>query len=477
MTPPLRLIPGAARANEDLLPIAVIGGGCSGTLAAIQLLAHLPGNRPVLLCERGEDFARGVAYATKVPGHLVNVRSANMSAFPDRPDHFQAWLEAQGDQVAAEVHATDSGLFASRSVYGQYLGSVLRDAVCGEGPAGRMRILPDEIVDIERNGRCFTLESANGRRYPVAGVVLATGHVPPRVPPDPRYCTNPWNGTATSGLDPARPVMILGSSLTMVDIALALRENGFPGPIKALSRGGLAPRPHRPTPPWPTPALSDAEKGSIRILTRRVREEIRRAAERGVDWRAVIDSLRPITAPLWTGLSEPERRRFLRHVRRWWDVHRHRLAPPNAASLNRMRHEGSLEILAGRICGVWFEPDRVRVAYHPLGGGNAVELDLQRVIVATGLDSIARTGDPLTRRLMARGMVRLDPLGLGIDVTPDLEVLDPEGNVIPRLWALGPIVRGVFWECIAVPDIRLQAAALAATAAATISLPQRRQAK
>jgi len=53
--------------------------------------------------------------------------------------------------------------------------------------------------------------------------------------------------------------------------------------------------------------------------------------------------------------------------------------------------------------------------------------------------------------------VRPDPLGIGLDVTRSLQVVDCEGHAVANLWALGPLVRGVFWECVAVPDIRLQA--------------------
>ena len=42
------------------LPIAVIGAGFSGAIAALHLLDRLP-SRTLLLCERSPIFARGAA--------------------------------------------------------------------------------------------------------------------------------------------------------------------------------------------------------------------------------------------------------------------------------------------------------------------------------------------------------------------------------------------------------------------------------
>jgi uncharacterized NAD(P)/FAD-binding protein YdhS len=72
--------------------VAVVGGGYTGTLQAIELLRS--GLR-VTLIEREPPFARGVAYGTSHPDHLLNVRAQAMSAFADAPSHFADWLESK----------------------------------------------------------------------------------------------------------------------------------------------------------------------------------------------------------------------------------------------------------------------------------------------------------------------------------------------------------------------------------------------
>jgi len=452
-------------------PIAVIGAGFSGTIATLHLLKRLPPDQPVLLCERAPEFGRGVAYSTGEHDHLLNVRAANMSALTDEPMHFQDWIQRRvaAGQMPAGLYRTSAGLFASRGLYGQYLRSILDYAMRETAGRAQLRLLPDDILDViavDEGG--FELVCASGQRLPVSGVVLAVGNLPPEEGEDPRICTYAWGEKAWRPLASDLPVLIVGTGLTMVDIAVGLRRRHFTGGLHALSRGGLLPTRHAVAAPWPTPDLTETEQISLSALTARVRSEILRAAEQGVDWRAVIDSMRPITAKLWVSLPPAERRRFLRHVRRYWDIHRHRMAPPHADMIDAMIGDGSLAVEAGRIRSMESGPDAVRVTYSPRCGGADKVLDVQRVIMANGLEHISRTRDPLMQRLLDRGLVRLDRQGMGIDVTDGLSAVGGNGTPAEHIWALGPIVRGVFWECVAVPDIRVQAAHLAVSVLARL---------
>jgi len=456
---PLSAAPAAAPSKR---PIAVIGAGFSGTIATLHLLKRLPADQPVLLCERAPEFARGVAYATGNAEHLLNVRATNMSALADEPQHFSEWLRMRGTDAHEGVHETDAGLFASRGLYGQYLRSLLDFAMRETAGHAQLRLMPDDITDVVPLGNGgFELVGASGQKIEVAGVVLAVGNLPPEENPNPYICANPWGEKAWRPLASNRTVLIMGTGLTMVDLAISIRRRGFTGKIVAMSRGGLLSSRHAPAPFWPTPQFTLAEEKSLSKLMAHLREEVFAAADEGVDWRAVIDSMRPITAQLWSRLPLSERRRFLRHGRRYWDVLRHRMAPPHADLIAHMEGEGSLRVLAGRISNFEATPDGVNVHYRPRGATQERVLPVQRVIQASGLEHIERTRDPLIQRLLSRGIVKLDEQGLGLAVTDGLNAVRTDGSVVERFWALGPIVRGVFWECIAVPDIRVQASHVA----------------
>jgi uncharacterized NAD(P)/FAD-binding protein YdhS len=179
----------------------------------------------------------------------------------------------------------------------------------------------------------------------------------------------------------------------------------------------------------------------------------RRSAE--VGWRAAVDSLRPHSHRLWQSLDVHDQRRFLRHARPWWDVHRHRIAPEVAATIARLVAEGGLQIVAGRIVSAKGTADGIDVALRRRGAAAPERRTFAYAINCTGpLHAMERTRDPLLRSLLDAGATRIDRLGIGLDV-------DGQSRAGERLWALGPLTKGRYWEIIAVPDIREQAAQVA----------------
>ncbi|GLS43451.1 FAD/NAD(P)-binding protein [Methylobacterium brachythecii] len=454
-------------AHHSALPIAVIGAGFSGTMAAIQLLDSLPHNRPVLLCERSASFGRGLAYGTGDFGHFLNLRASNMSAYPDRPRHFEQWLARNALDLppdeAAGVRVTPGGTFASRALYGRYLSEILTDTVTGSGPP-RLRLVNDGISDLVPRPGGFALRTEGGLSLPVAGAVLAMGNLAGTGEPHSRHRADLWSPETIGRLQPELPVLIVGTGLTMIDAVISLRRRGFGGPIIALSRRGLLPNTHAPTEALPVPNLTGVDLRSLTALTRRIRAAAHAA---GDDWRNVIDALRPITDYVWRSLPASERERFLRHLRPFWDVHRHRSAPPAAAAIADDIAAGCLTVRAGRILSIEDEPSRAVVTLRPRGAAEPERLTVQCILDATGIGRVSKTPDPLLRRLIDRGLVRPGPFGLGLDVDADFRARGlPLGG---PLWTIGPLMRGALWECIAVPDIRNQAADLAAGIAAELA--------
>jgi uncharacterized NAD(P)/FAD-binding protein YdhS len=452
--------------GRQSVAVAVVGAGFSGIMVAVHLAHLLPPEHRLLLCERGR-FARGVAYSTPNAHHLLNVRAANMSALPAQPLHFQDWLRRGAITCPGEVVMTDAGIFASRGLYGRYLADLL-DRANGGAAGDRLERVADEVVDIETVENGHRLTFANGEQRTARAVVLAVGNVATAQPVSDAYRPDPWARDVTEGLHGDGPVVIIGTGLTMVDLVIELRDSGFPGPVIAISRRGLLPHRHAISPRWPTPAFSDAERGSLLLLARAVLREVRSAQDHGIDWRGVIDSLRPITESLWQGLSWQDRARFLRHLRPIWDAHRHRVCEPIGREIDRLRGQGFLTIRRGRVTEMRFDPDGASVGFRRRGGTQETRIAAQRVINATGIANLAGAESTLLRALLARGTLRPDPLGIGLDVTNSLQTIDAAGRVAPNLWALGPLVRGVFWECVAVPDIRLQAQRVADEVAAAV---------
>lgn len=432
--------------------VLIAGAGFSGTLQAINLLLH-SGTR-VTLIERRDIFGPGIAYSTSNPAHLLNVRASNMSALPDKPEHFVRWLQDRGHDLAQP--------FASRQDYGAYLGHMLEKAM--RDAPGRLDLVRDDVTSLHADHAGVSAKLASGRQLSADAAVLALGNLPPHDPlamgdlalPEDLYVRDPWTaGDIAADLTSEDRVLIIGTSLTMVDVVLSLQLKGFCGHITAMSRHGLLPRIHATV----NKASSLSEKPALfgSKLLRFIR-----ARATDIGWRAAIDELRPYTQAMWLSAPFEEQRRFLRHLRPWWDVHRHRIAPSVSERIEAKRHDGMLNIIAGSILRIIPEHAGVGVHYRERHGNNVQRMVVRRIINCTGPQGdLLRTSEPLLRQLTAAGHIRPDPHRFGVQVNAQAETIDAQGRANPRLLALGPLTRGTFWEIVAVPDIRVQTWSLA----------------
>ena len=432
--------------------VAIIGAGFSGLLTALHLAAD-PDGPQVRLIERSAPFGRGAAFSTANPDHLLNVRVANMSALPGEPDHFTRWLAGHGGWSA-------HGGFVTRGVYGDYLQDLLREALETTAP-DRLLLEQDEAVEIVPTARGWQVKLALGRDLAADAVVLAVGVLRPAAPSaadpellaSPRYVADPWS--ANLRLDPeAGQVLLLGTGLTMVDVALSLAHPSRR--LWAISRRGLLPRPHAPV--ASRPPTSRPEGSPLELL------QLIRAQSETDDWREAVDDLRPHVQAIWRGWSQAERAAFLRHLRPWWDVSRHRLAPSVARQIATLVRARDLTIRAGEVASLRPGRDQVEVAWRPRGGQVLRRLSVAAVVNCAGvLGDLDRTDDPLLIRLLARGLIRPDPHRLGMDIDTQGRPRRAGGVTTPGFYAVGPLTRGAVWEMTSVPDIRVQAVQTART--------------
>ena len=368
-----------------------------------------------------------------------------MSAWADEPDHFARHFESEGGHKRG---------FAERRLFARYLGNLLDEAVA----SGKVRPIVATAMAASRSDGGWRVELDDGEEVAARALVLAIGNQEPEglqafAGAEQRFVSNPWGEQARAAVaDLARSgeaALLIGTGLTMVDLVLSLNAAGHQGQIFAVSRRGLAPRAHADFEPAPV-GQDELPRGNLRQLWRWLR---RRSAE--VGWRAAIDSLRPHSHRLWQSLDADEQRRFLRHARPWWDVHRHRIAPEVGATIARLVGEGRLQVMAGRVVAARETGDALEVELRARGRDSAERRTFAYAFNCTGpLHNIERTRDPLLRSLLGNREARPDHLGMGLEV-------DENSRAGERLWALGPLTKGRYWEIIAVPDIREQAALVA----------------
>jgi uncharacterized NAD(P)/FAD-binding protein YdhS len=446
-SPPLPVDAPSPRQGRN---VVIVGGGLSGVALSVHLLRRGPADLRITLVERGPWIGRGVAYGVDSEVFRLNVPASKMSLDPENPTDFVAWAGAE-----ATPHA-----FLSRACYAAY--TVDRFAAAIRDSRAKLRVVRGDAVAVDGDAVRLT----DGRRLPAEVVVLATGLAPRLAPSelvdDPRII-DAWDECALAALPRAGRLLILGTGLTAIDVVALLESQHFRGTVTMMSRRGLLPRPHLS--PLAAAAALSAEAvatapATVRGLLRWGRAQVHAAARRGEPWQLAIDAMRPHVSRFWRNLPPEERRRFVRSVRPFWEVLRHRAPVDTHELVERWRTDGRLEVVAGNVAACVPNVDGLDVALKLRGAG--LRRDRYDAIVRCLGPALERAeaDAPLVRDLIATGRAAVDPAGLGI-VTEEGRVVDSKGRASSRLFALGALQRASSWETTAVPEISRQALALA----------------
>ncbi|HXW31521.1 MAG TPA: FAD/NAD(P)-binding protein, partial [Acidimicrobiales bacterium] len=366
-------------------------------------------------------------------------------------------------------HAVDSfDGFAPRRAYARYLRELLDEA--------DVRLEHGEVVRVTP-GAPARVALADGRVLAADAVALATGRAPGSVPEaltraltpvsGVRPCTlveDPWAPGALTRLDACKPerVLVVGSGLTGVDVALHLLARKVE--VTLVSRHGQLPRRHLPR--REPAALTDnlaalGPECGLDELRAALRADLEAARSANLDWRHVIDGLRPHTARLWRGLGWQDQRRFVRQDLRQWEVLRHRMPPSVATTVALAIAEGRLTVVAGEVAEA--RPSNGQLVVTLSTADGPVTRKDDAVVVATGAmwDRRALMSSPLWASLLAAGHASFHPSGIGVRTDCEGRLIGIQGDVTPDVICVGAIRQGELWESTAIPEIRVQAAAAA----------------
>ncbi|MCD2450464.1 FAD/NAD(P)-binding protein [Methylicorpusculum oleiharenae] len=453
--------------------IAIVGGGFSGSLVAAQLLRQ--SSQPIIikLIERNPHFLhRGIAYSTHSSSHLLNVPAGNMSAFPDDPGHFLRWAQTHQATLIDPPWVMDtlSNSFISRRGYGQYISWVVEESLKVGNPNAKLDIIQDEVVKITQTETGATLSLLGSEQIQAQKVILAIGNFPPADPPvsenvhlnNPNYVSNPWSTESKMGWDHVESCLIVGAGLTMVDWVLSLVDNNYRGKIHVISRRGLSPKVHDKVTPVPLWLNYSDQPITIRSIVKQFRTLMITPGPTKNNWRGLIDALRPFSKEIWQALSLPEQRRFLRHVRSFWDNHRHRISSITADIISDLENNGQLTFYKGRVESFEVSNGKVKVVIRHGGQKANKTLIVDRVLNCTGGEcDYRKLQHPLIKDLFIKGLAHPDAIGFGLSVDSNGALLDRAAFKSSVIYTLGPPQKGTFWETTAVPEIRGQAYRLA----------------
>ena len=437
--------------------ITIIGGGAGGTLLAVNLMRFADAPLEINLIEKAERLNRGLAYSTAEDVHLLNVPAGKMGAFPDRIEHFYDWLTAKNYDYAP----TD---FVPRKIYGAYLSEVFNDAVSAENPHVKFNSIEGEAVNVIAENGVSVVVTDKNETIPSDKIVIAFGNfLPANLPTvnreyinSPNYFRNAYDTKIVEKIASDADILLIGTGLTAVDNILSLNLRNHQGKIVMLSTHGWLPTVHAPAETYPT--FAGEIKDETNLLN--VFKIVRRHCESSGNWRGVIDSLRPITPRLWFGLPHTEKRRFMRHLRRLWDISRHRIPPECGKICDALTAVGKLEIVSGKITDIVTDGDEFSVFYKHRGAERSLKTAV--IINCTGSESnFARLESALVKNLLANGEIQPDALKMGLLAAPDGEIINRNSEHSETFLTFGTALKGILYESTAMPEIRAQAHDLA----------------
>ncbi len=428
----------------------IVGGGLSGAAIAYHLLKNGDRSLRVSMIERGPNIGRGIAYGVESKIFLLNVPASRMSIDPELPSDF---VEFAGSQ--ADPHA-----FLPRAVYGAYVADRLAKMI-SQRP-GKLRVYRDEAVGVRQFEGGGEVELRSGEVRRGRSVVIATGLSPRMmtVQPDPRVI-DAWDECALGALPHDGRILVLGSGLSALDAIAWFEHLRFRGDVRIVSPRALFPLAHRERMGGHSAGYSAELIASLptRLAGRFqwVLRQIAEAESSGQGFQSVADGLRPHIEHLYRTLSSKDRQRFIRHVRPYWEILRHRAPRESLARLDRWRSAGRLELTAGRMVRDERSGDRI-VATIRRRDGTTFDDTVDRIVRCVGPAlALEDSATPLTRSLIDNQLAVRDESGLGLATDRDGRFILPTGASSSFLFGLGAVRRASSWETTSVPDISIQA--------------------
>lgn len=444
--------------------VAIIGGGYTGAILAKLLVERgLHDIDDVTVFEPRHRLGSGLAYDVEDIDVRLNVAAHRMRAIPGAPTAFLDWLQTSGTLTVDPQAVTPEGIFARRRDFGRFMQAQLTPHL----DSGAIRHVRQTVRAVERLNEQWRIAGSGGALVLADILILATGHPCASKPAaidrlDPLTAarvTDIFAPDAFARIGRSDPILIVGSGLTALDALSRLEALGHDGKIMLVSRSGHMPRPHAGGGFSPFGDFRGTDLTSARKLLVKVRETIAAAKEQGIPWQSVFDALRQHAQDLWQGLPLHERQKFLHRLRRWYDVHRHRMPPQAAAVLERGQDMGCFTTRSGDLTSVIRDGDDLVAAFETRDG--RAEFRCRHILLATGPDF--RDYAAHQRFLLAmnrEGLIQSDPLGLGLACDTAGRALSAAGTPNTSLFIAGPPARPAFGELTGVPEIATQAANL-----------------
>lgn len=454
--------------------LAIVGGGYAGAVLAIQLSRHADRPYDIVVIEPRSSLGHGLAYGTQDPTHRLNgdlnTVSLYLDAYPEDSAHVAEWYAAQNLRNADPDSVCENGqVFMRRKDFGCYVAQEVARHMADNPSGSRIRHRQDIATGLERqpDGR-YLVKLESGSSVPASAVFVTTSNEAPDVPgpfrdlsaDHPAFIQDPWDWERLRNVAANGRVLVLGVAQTGSDVMAALLMQQHAGEIVALSRRGLRPRKWPENAPPSSQPLPERLRQNISVFSqkhgtprtvlqalRAARSQARNDIGQGGSWLAALADIRDSLWEIWPDLPLVEKRRFFRHVRPWYDVHRFRLAPQVETPILEAEENGQLRFLAASVSNVRDLGHRLAVTIRPRGTDVTTEELFDCVVNCTGPSlSPSHSKNPFLQSILERRDVSEHATGFGFAVDDSLRAVAADGTADRPLFIVGPLTYGRYLD-------------------------------
>jgi len=415
--------------------IAIIGAGASGVLSAVSLLQDSGISARIVLISSSEEIGAGLAYKTKDERHLLNVPAKGMSGLACVPEDFQNFSKVEPNN------------FLPRSYYFKYLNNLLENSRVTS--TSKLFIIKDIVKKINRFGDDLQINLSDDYNINAKILILATGYGLFNENLENEKETrlvSAWKGILPMNRLKNSSIAVLGSGLSAVDYIVTILDNNLTHKITVISTHGLFPRPH--TEPLSVPYAAPIYKDPLLECSKM----LRLIKQAGTEWRSALDSVRSKTNELWISLDFSQQKMFFSRLARYWDIHRHRMAPEVAEKISIWFSEGKIDLVQAHVNEIKIVNDSVIVE---IDKQKSLEFDF---VVDARNNLVSPITNPALKNLIQSGEICLNIHGKGLEVEPNTgRAINKFGEIQDQIFTIGPVRFGTLLETTAIPEIRLQA--------------------
>lgn len=450
--------------------------GFSGASVAVQLVRASSAPLAITVIEPRPNIGGGLAYSTDDFDHRLNAPIEGHLVDPADHTAFRRWcMERRIAERDPDAVAPDGSLFARRSDFGAFVNEIA--LAHARWPTGStIHHMRDMATDASVGAGIVDVQTARGNVLASELLIVATGNALPRLPAEfasnlsasPAVIAVPTDLESVRNIPAYARVLVIGSGLTALDVLSTLIRSGHGGEITVISRRGLRPRSNLPRKAPPdfdlTRALLDRVSGpvapfieaaagnppTILSLLRALRTRIRTVDSTDDTWHMPFDEFRDIVWQVWPTLPTLEKRRFMRHLRPWWDAHRFRTPPQNETIVRDAERNGHINFRAARLRSVTRSADgRICAMLRDRGRQNERVEHFDAVINCTGIDAAAGARDnPFLAALQRDGVISVDASGLGFSVDQECRPIGADSHTRDSVRIFGPPNVGTFGDSI-----------------------------